>query len=147
MRRAVLWSTAVLLGWFGISMIGLQIGSYMLVARGWDVLDGAAFITLLAALLIFLVKESWGKIVLGFFLLVTLFSQAWFTWRFFLFGASREIVDAYNKMNANTLRIFPASAERIVPDLYQGVLMLLTLAAVVVWVIYLFRHPVKKHAE
>lgn len=147
MRRAVLWSTAVLLGWFGLSMIGLRIGSYMLVAKGWDVLEGTAFITLLSALLLFLVKESWGKIVLGFFLLVTLFSQFWFTWRFLLFGASQEIVAAYNRMNANTLRIFPASAERIVPDLYQGVLMLLTLAAVVIWIIYLFRHPVKKRAE
>ena len=57
----------------------------------------------------------------------------WFTvqflchWRYTLFGASAEKLRGYNDCFRDTLRIFPASDERLIPDLYHIVLHLLIL--------------------
>ncbi len=49
-------------------------------------------------------------------------------WRYTLFGASREKLAGYNDCFRDTLRLFPMSEARLVPDLYHIVLHALILA-------------------
>lgn len=143
MRRTVMWMTAVLLGWLGLSMIGLKIGPYYLVAKEWGASEGTLFILLLGSLLLFMAAERIGKYILGSLLILWGSFQFAVHWRFTIFGAEPELVNNYNIMFAENLRLFPMSDTVVIPDLYHFVLLGLTLAALVIWVIYM----VKKKSE
>lgn len=139
MRKTVLWVTAVLVGWLGLSMFGLKIGSYHLVAKEWGASEGTLFILLLGSLLLFMAAERVGKYVLGALLILWGSFQFAAHWRFTIFGADPELVRNYNTVFAENIRLFPMSDAVVIPDLYHFVLMGLTLAALIVWAVYLFR--------
>ena len=98
-------------------------------------LESAEFITLClysAGLILFWTLRPAGKwILLGILAL-------WFTveffchWYFTIFGASERKLRGYNECFRGTVRLFPMSETRLVPDLYhivQHALILLNLIA------------------
>lgn len=139
MRKTVLWTTAILLGWLGLDMIGLKIGPYYLVEKEWGASEGTLFVLLLGSLLLFMAAERMGKYILGSVLILWGSFQFAAHWRYVFFGAEQELVESYNKLFANNLRLFPMSGTAIIPDLYHFVLMALTVATLVVWVVYMFK--------
>jgi len=48
-------------------------------------------------------------------------------WYYTIFGASDKKIKGYNECFRDTIRIFPMSEERLVPDLYHIVLHILIL--------------------
>ncbi len=48
-------------------------------------------------------------------------------WRYTIFGASRRKLEGYNECFRGTLRLFPMSETRLIPDLYHIVLHILIL--------------------
>lgn len=139
MRRAVLWITAILVGWLGLGVTGLKIGPYFLVSKEWGASEGTLFILLLGSLLLFMAAERIGKYVLGALLILWGSFQFAMHWRFTIFGADVALVRQYNQIFAENVRLFPMSGTVIIPDFYHFVLAGLTVAALVVWAVYLFR--------
>ena len=69
-----------------------------------------------------------GKWVLFGILLLWFAVQFMCHWYFTIFGASEAKLKGYNECFKGTVRIFPESETRLVPDLYHIVLHLLILA-------------------
>lgn len=118
--------------WFLGCTTTYRIGKHMLV-EGMGI-KSAEFIVLclysigLASYHFFLPVGKW--ILLAILLL-------WFTVQFFchwyytIFGASEKKLSGYNECFRGTLRIFPTSEKRLVPDLYHIVLHILILANII----------------
>ena len=58
-------------------------------------------------------------------LLLWLVVQFMCHWRYTIFGATQRKIRGYNECFAGTLRVFPVSETRLIPDLYHIVLHLL----------------------
>lgn len=69
----------------------------------------------------------WGRWVLFGVLAIWAFVQFLCHWRYTLFGASRQKLEGYNECFNGTLRLFPMSETRLIPDLYHIVLHALIL--------------------
>lgn len=93
-------------------------------------LKSAEFVTLClysAALVCFYRIPTAGKWILLIVLAAWFVLQFFRHWYYTVFGADRRKLRGYNDRFRNTIRLFPASETRLVPDLYHIVLHLLIL--------------------
>ncbi|MBR6526266.1 MAG: hypothetical protein IKT57_09855 [Clostridia bacterium] len=72
-----------------------------------------------------------GKWILFAVLLLWFIVQFFCHWYFTLFGASEQKLKGYNGCFMGTLRLFPMSEKRLVPDLYHIILHTLILANII----------------
>ena len=121
--------------WFLGCTTTYKIGKHILV-EGMGV-KSAEFITLCAystGLILFYVLRPAGKCILLAMLILWFTVEFFCHWYFTIFGASERKLKGYNECFKNTVRIFPMSGTRLVPDLYhiiQHILILLNIIVIV----------------
>lgn len=113
--------------WFLGCTITYKTKKFLLV-EGMGI-KSAEFIMLVlysASLLCFYIFDFGNWILFG---LLTLWAAVQFFchWRFTIFGAGEKKLIGYNECFANTVRLFPASKTRVIPDLYHILLHALIL--------------------
>ena len=72
-----------------------------------------------------------GKLILFTILLLWFVVQFLCHWYYTIFGASKKKLRGYNECFRDTIRIFPMSEVRLVPDLYHIILHILILANII----------------
>ena len=124
--QALLWV------WFLGCTVTYRIGKKFLV-EGMGI-RSAEFLTLClysAGLVAFHCLQPAGKWIL-FGILTLWFTVEFFChWYFTIFGASEKKLAGYNDCFRNTVRLFPMSEKRLIPDLYHIIQHLLILANIV----------------
>lgn len=126
MRIAVIAVSCLLWLWFLGAITTWRFGKILLV-EGVGVKSAEFFMLCLysAALAAFVRWEPAGRwVLLGvltLWLVVQFFCHEYFT----LFGASEKKLTGYNQCFEGTVKLFPASRTRLIPDLYHIVLHLL----------------------
>lgn len=126
LMQAVLWI------WFLGCTITYRIGKYLLV-DGMGI-KSAEFIMLCLysiGLVSYHIFLSAGKWILLTILLLWFIVQFLCHWYYTIFGASEKKLRGYNECFRDTIRIFPMSEVRLVPDLYHIILHLLILANII----------------
>ena len=76
-----------------------------------------------------------GKWILLGVLVLWLIVQFFCHWYFTIFGASEKKIKGYNECFKDTIRIFPMSEQRLVPDLYHIILHILILVNIVLCIV------------
>jgi hypothetical protein len=76
-----------------------------------------------------------GKWILLGILVLWLIVQFFCHWYFTIFGASEKKIKGYNECFKDTIRIFPMSEQRLVPDLYHIILHILILVNIVLCIV------------
>ena len=112
--------------WFFGCTISWRFGKVLLV-EGVGI-KSAEFVMLLlftASVLLYSLMPQYGIWVLLFVLLAWLCVQFLCHWRYTIFGASQNKIRGYNDCFKGTLRLFPMSESRLIPDLYHIVLHIL----------------------
>ena len=125
--QAALWV------WFLGCTVTYRIGKKLLV-EGMGV-KSAEFIMLCmytAALAAYYCIRPAGKWILPGVLILWFVVEFFCHWYFTIFGASETKLQGYNNCFRDTIRIFPMSETRLIPDLYHIVQHLLILANIVV---------------
>lgn len=123
---------AFLFIWFLGCTTTYKLGSRLLV-EGMGI-RSAEFIVLClygGGLVSFYCYRPVGKWVLFSILAFWFVVQFLCHWRYTIFGASRRKLDGYNECFRNTVRIFPMSDKRLIPDMYHIVLHVLILTNIV----------------
>jgi hypothetical protein len=120
----------ILLLWFFLDMIGMNIGNKILVSIAYKE-DGIFFIIYLAVFICFIVKDSIGKYLLGAWLLLWFVAQFFSHWYFTIIGASEEKLRYFK----DTIKLI-YNTDRYIPDLYHIILHVLILLALVCLILY-----------
>lgn len=134
-KKYVLISCLILLLWFFLDMIGVNLGDKYLVTQSFSD-DGIFFLIYLVALLLFIFKERIGKYILNIWLLMWFITQFISHWLYIIPGQG---------LGTNKIEYFKASiklfesTERYFPDIYHIVLHLLIIIALVTLNIYLIK--------
>lgn len=131
-----IWIQAALWIWFFGCIITYRIGKRLLV-EGMGI-RSAEFVMLClfsAGLLSYHFVPLAGKWILLAVLLFWLVVQFFCHWYYTIFGVSERKLQGYNDCFRDTIRLFPMSEKRLVPDLYHIVLHILILANVVICLI------------
>lgn len=118
--------------WFLGCIITWRIGKYILV-EGMGI-RSAEFVMLIlysTSIILSLVIPVWGRYFVTGILCLWLIIQFFCHWYYTLFGATEQKIKAYNECFQNTIRIFPQSDKRIVPDFYHIVLHLLIILNII----------------
>lgn len=126
LMQALLWI------WFLGCTITYRIGKHLLV-DGMGI-KSAEFIMLCLysiGLVSYHIFLSAGKWILLTILLLWFIVQFLCHWYYTIFGASEKKLRGYNECFRDTIRIFPMSEVRLVPDLYHIILHLLILANII----------------
>lgn len=76
-----------------------------------------------------------GKWILLGILVLWLIVQFFCHWYFTIFGASEKKIKGYNECFKDTIRIFPMSEQRLVPDLYHIILHFLILVNIILCIV------------
>lgn len=114
--------------WFLGCVITWRAGRHLLVeGMGVRSAEFSMLCLYTAGMAAFLFFRPAGRWILLTILVLWFAVQFFCHWYHTLFGASPEKIRGYNECFRNTVRIFPASEERLVPDLYHIVLHLLIL--------------------
>lgn len=136
MRGLIMVVSCILWLWFLGCTITWKFGKVLLVeGMGPKSIEFAALVLFTIGIVSFLLWKPVGQWILLFILAlwitVQFFSHEYFT----LFGTSTKKLEGYNKCFEGTLKLFPASKTRLVPDLYHIVLhILITIDLVlVIW--------------
>lgn len=128
-----IWIQAALWIWFFGCITTYRIGKRLLVeGKG---IRSAEFVMLClfsAGLLSYHFVPLAGKWILLAVLLFWLVVQFFCHWYYTIFGVSERKLQGYNDCFRDTIRLFPMSDKRLVPDLYHIVLHILILANVVI---------------
>ena len=128
----VILTQAVLWIWFLGCTTTYRIGKHLLV-DGMGI-KSAEFIMLclysigLVSYHIFLSAGKWFLLTI---LLLWFIVQFLCHWYYTIFGASEKKLRGYNECFRDTIRIFPMSEVRLVPDLYHIILHILILANII----------------
>ena len=125
--QAALWI------WFLGCTTTYKFGKYTLV-EGMGV-KSAEFIMLCLysmGLILYYIIQPAGKWILLAILIFWLVVQFFCHWYYTIFGASESKLKGYNDCFYNTVRIFPMSKTRLVPDLYHIVLHTLILLNIII---------------
>lgn len=128
-----IWIQAALWIWFFGCITTYRIGKRLLV-EGMGI-RSAEFVMLClfsAGLLSYHFVPLAGKWILLAVLLFWLVVQFFCHWYYTIFGVSERKLQGYNDCFRDTIRLFPMSDKRLVPDLYHIVLHILILANVVI---------------
>ena len=126
LMQAVLWI------WFLGCTITYRIGKHLLV-DGMGI-KSAEFIMLCLysiGLVSYHIFLSAGKWILLTILLLWFIVQFLCHWYYTIFGSSEKKLRGYNECFRDTIRIFPMSEVRLVPDLYHIILHILILANII----------------
>lgn len=120
--QAALWL------WFLGCVTTYRVGRYLLVEGvGVRSAEFAMLCLYSAGIILYYALPGVGRWVLLGVLLLWLGVQFFCHWVFTLFGASKAKLRGYNECFRGTVRLFPMSDTRLVPDLYHIVLHLLIL--------------------
>ena len=125
--QAALWI------WFLGCTITYKFGKYTLV-EGMGV-KSAEFVMLCLysiGLILYYILQSAGKWILLAILIFWLVVQFFCHWYYTIFGVSENKLKGYNDCFRNTIRIFPMSETKLVPDLYHIVLHTLILLNIII---------------
>ena len=115
--------------WFLGCTTTYRIGKHLLV-EGMGV-KSAEFVMLCLysiGLVSFYFIQPVGQWILLAILMLWFIVQFFCHWYFTLFGASEKKIKGYNECFRDSVRIFPMSEKRLIPDLYHIVLHILILA-------------------
>lgn len=126
LMQAVLWI------WFLGCTTTYRIGKHLLV-DGMGI-KSAEFIMLCLysiGLVSYHIFLSAGKWILLTILLLWFIVQFLCHWYYTIFGSSEKKLRGYNECFRDTIRIFPMSEVRLVPDLYHIILHILILANII----------------
>lgn len=118
--------------WFFGCIVTYRIGGEKLV-DGMGV-RSAEFVMLMlfsAGIAAGIAFPKWGRIYLLFVLTSWFVIQFFCHWYYTIFGASEKKIRGYNDCFRGTLRLFPMSEKRLVPDLYHIILHILILLNIV----------------
>ena len=129
MRVAIICVSCFLWLWFLGCTCSWKFGKVLLVeGTGIRSIEFAALVVFTASLGSFLLFASVGKWILfgtlALWLVVQFFCHEYFT----IFGVSERKLRGYNECFTGTVRLFPMSQTRLIPDLYHIVLHILILA-------------------
>ena len=118
--------------WFLGCTITYRIGKCLLVeGMGVKSAEFGMLCMYSAALAAYWLFRPAGRWILFGVLALWLTVQFFCHWRYTLFGATPEKLKGYNDCFLGTVRLFPVSEKRLVPDLYHIVLHLLLAANLV----------------
>ena len=124
--QAILWV------WFLGCTFTYRFGKILLVeGMGFKSIEFAMLCVYTAGLAAFHCFQPAGKWILFAILAVWLAGQFRWHWYYTIFGASEKKLTGYNECFRGTLRIFPESDRRLVPDLYHIFLHILILANII----------------
>jgi hypothetical protein len=140
MTIAILSVSAVLLVWFFGCIVTYRVGKRVLVeGMGVKSAEAVMFALFLISLLCFVFYSAVGEWMMAAVLLLWLVVQFFCHWYYTLFGVGEQKLKGYNECFANTVRLFPMSDTRLVPDLYHIVLHTLILADLVLVTVRCFQ--------
>ncbi len=126
LAQAALWL------WFLGCVISWRFGRWLLVeGEGVRSAEFAVLCLYSAALLLRWLLPPAGRWILLAVLILWLAVQFMCHWYYTIFGASEQKLKGYNECFRGTVRLFPASETRLVPDLYHIVLHSLILINII----------------
>ena len=139
MRIAIIVISCLLWLWFLGCTFTWKFGKVLLVeGMGLKSIEFTALVLFTIGIGGFLLWEPVGKWILlaelALWLVAQFFSHEYFT----IFGVSDWKLKGYNECFAGTVKLFPVSKTRLIPDLYHIILHLLILADLVLTSILLF---------
>lgn len=124
--QAILWI------WFLGCIITYRFGKYLLVeGMGVKSAEFAMLCMYSFGLIMFYAYRPVGKWLLFAILLLWLAVQFFCHWYYTIFGATESKLKGYNECFKGTVRLFPMSDERLVPDLYHIILHVLILLNII----------------
>ena len=120
MAQALLWV------WFLGCVITWRFGKVLLVeGMGIKSAEFGMFCLYSAGLVFYYIFSTAGRWILFAILVLWLAIQFFCHWYYTIFGASEKKLKGYNECFRGTLRLFPMSETRLIPDLYHVLLHLL----------------------
>ncbi len=123
MMTAVFLAQAALWIWFLGCVVTYRIGRALLVeGMGVRSAEFGMLCAYSAGLLAFHIHRPAGRWILLSILLFWLAVQFFCHWYYTIFGADERKLKGYNDCFRKTVRLFPASEKRLVPDLYHIIL-------------------------
>ena len=126
MRIAIISASCLLWLWFLGCTITWRFGKVLLIeGMGAKSIEFAALVLFTFGIGIYLIWEPIGEWVLLVELILWLIEQFFCHEYFTIFGASAKKLKGYNKCFEGTVKLFPVSETRLIPDLYHIVLHLL----------------------
>ena len=138
MRVAIIVVSCLLWLWFLGCTFTWKFGKVLLVeGMGLKSIEFAALVLFTLGIGSFLLWEPIGKWVLFVELALWLVEQFFCHEYFTIFGSSSKKLKGYNECFWGTVKLFPVSETRLIPDLYHIVLHLLILADLVLTAILL----------
>ena len=138
MRVAIIVVSCLLWLWFLGCTFTWKFGKVLLVeGMGLKSIEFAALVLFTLGIGSFLLWEPIGKWVLFVELALWLIEQFFCHEYFTIFGSSSKKMRGYNECFDGTVKLFPVSETRLIPDLYHIVLHLLILADLVLTAILL----------
>lgn len=138
MRVAIIVVSCLLWLWFLGCTFTWKFGKVLLVeGMGLKSIEFAALVLFTLGIGSFLLWEPIGKWVLFVELALWLIEQFFCHEYFTIFGSSSKKLRGYNECFDGTVKLFPVSETRLIPDLYHIVLHLLILADLVLTAILL----------
>lgn len=138
MRIAIIVVSSLLWLWFLGCSFTWKIGKVLLVeGMGLKSIEFVALVLFTIGIGSFLLWESIGKWILLVELALWLIEQFFCHEYFTIFGTSAKKLKGYNECFEGTVKLFPASEARLIPDLYHIALHLLIATDLVLVVISL----------
>lgn len=138
MRVAIIVVSCLLWLWFLGCTFTWKFGKVLLVeGMGLKSIEFAALVLFTLGIGSFLLWEPIGKWVLFVELALWLIEQFFCHEYFTIFGSSSKKLRGYNECFDGTVKLFPVSETRLIPDLYHIVLHLLILVDLVLTAILL----------
>ena len=138
MRIAIIVVSCLLWLWFLGCTFTWKFGKVLLVeGMGLKSIEFVALVLFTLGIGSFLLWEPIGKWVLFVELALWLIEQFFCHEYFTIFGSSSKKLRGYNECFDGTVKLFPVSETRLIPDLYHIVLHLLILADLVLTAILL----------
>ena len=139
MRIAIIVISCLLWIWFLGCTFTWKFGKVLLVeGMGLKSIEFTALVLFTIGFGCFLLWEPVGKWILLVELTLWLVAQFFSHECFTIFGVSDWKLKGYNECFAGTVKLFPVSETRLIPDLYHIILHLLILADLVLTSILLF---------
>lgn len=128
-----LLSQVMLWIWFLGCVTTWKFGKVLLVeGMGIKSVEFAMLCMYSAGLGLFYGFPVWGRWILLGILILWIVVQFFCHWYFTIFGAAQKKIVGYNKCFEGTVRLFPASETRLIPDLYHIVLHVLIILNIIV---------------
>lgn len=123
-----IFAQAALWFWFLGCVTTYRVGKHLLV-EGEGLKSAECFMLCLYSFgaVAFYLFPSIGKWILFSILLLWFAVQFMCHWYFTIFGAGKRKLEGYNRCFRDTVRLFPKSDKRLIPDLYHIMLHILIL--------------------